>query len=392
MSANNKKRILIFSTAYLPFVGGAEIAVKEITDRLPSTTFGAPGLAYEFEMITLNLDGKQKSQEKIGNVLTHRIGRRGYLYKLLYPFAALYLARRLHKKNPFNATWSVMASFSGFAALFFKFFYPKIPFILTLQEGDPLSRPQRRSFLVRPLFVRIFRYADRIQAISTYLGNFAEKMGAKNKPVIIPNGVDVPLFSAPVAEIEKQKIRQRLPNVSTRLITVSRLVEKNGVGDIVAALKLLPESIGLFIVGAGGLEKKLKAQATNLGLTQRIFFAGHVAYKELPKWLTASDIFIRPSLSEGMGNSFIEAMAAGVPIIGTAVGGIPDFLRDKETGLFCQSKNPQSIAEAVTTLLADSSLKNRLIENGTKLAGDYDWGAIAERMDIEVFSHDQSIL
>ena len=375
MSTNNK-RILIFSTAYLPFVGGAEIAVKEITDRLPG---------YDFEMITLNLDGRQKSEEKVGAVLVHRIGGRGYIYKLLFPFAALYLARRLHKKNPFTMTWSIMASFSGFAALFFKILYPKIPFILTLQEGDPLSRPQRRAAIVYPLFVRIFRHADRIQAISTFLGTFAEKMGAKNPPVIIPNGVDVPLFSTPVSEEVKQKIRQHVPYASTRLITVSRLVEKNGVGDIISALKLLPESVGLMIVGTGALEKKLKEQVIVLGLTARVFFAGHIAYKELPKWLAASDIFIRPSLSEGMGNAFIEAMAAGIPVIGTNVGGIPDFLHEKETGLFCQPHNPQSIADAVKTLLADSALKVKLIESGKNLAQGYDWGHIAARMDREVF-------
>jgi glycosyltransferase involved in cell wall biosynthesis len=376
MSTANK-RILIFSTAYLPFVGGAEIAVKEITDRLP-------GL--EFEMVTLNLDGRQKAEEKVGNVLVHRIGGGGYVYKLLYPFAALYLARRLHKKNLFSKTWSIMASFSGFAALFFKFFYPKITFILTLQEGDPLSRPQRRAALVYPLFVQIFRKADRVQAISTFLANFAKKMGAKVPVEVIPNGVDLPLFSAPVAEAEKQNIRQKLPGVSTRLVTVSRLVEKNGVGDIVAALPLLPESVGLIIVGSGPLEKSLKEKVAKLKLSSRVVFAGLVAYKELPKWLAASDVFVRPSLSEGMGNSFIEAMAAGVPVIGTPVGGITDFLRDRETGLLCQPQNPQSIAEAVKVLLADPSLKVKLIENGKKLAQGYDWGIIAERIKNDVFS------
>lgn len=377
MSATNK-RILIFSTAYLLFVGGAEIAVKEITDRLDAS-------GYVFEMITLNLDGKQKTEERIGSVFVHRIGGRGYFYKLLYPFAALYLARRRHHASPFAATWSIMASFSGFAALFFKVSYPRVPFILTLQEGDPLSRPQRRAAIVLPLFWQIFRQANSIQAISKYLADFAGRMGAKAPIQVIPNGVDLKNFSASVSNEEKQVIRNELPTVTTRLVTISRLVEKNGVGDIIDALGLLPESIGLIIVGTGNLEKKLKNQAAALGLTKRISFVGSVAYKNVPKWLAASDIFIRPSLSEGMGNAFIEAMAAGVPVIGTPVGGIVDFLRDGETGVFCQPHSPSSIAEAVKKLLADPTLQQKLIENGKKLAVSYDWNIIAKRMDEDVF-------
>lgn len=377
MSATNK-RILIFSTAYLPFIGGAEIAVKEITDRLSAS-------GYEFEMITLNLDGKQKLEERIGSVFVHRIGGRGYFYKLLYPFAALYLARRRHRASPFAATWSIMASFSGFAALFFKVSYPRIPFILTLQEGDPLSRPQRRAAIVWPLFWQIFRQADSIQAISKYLADFAGRMGAKAPIKVIPNGVDLKNFSAPVSNEEKQVIRNELPTVTTRLVTISRLVEKNGVGDIIDALRLLPASVGLIIVGTGNLEEKFKNQAAALGLTKRILFVGSVAYKNVPKWLAASDIFIRPSLSEGMGNAFIEAMAASVPVIGTPVGGIVDFLRDGETGVFCQPHSPYSIAEAVKKLLADPTLRQKLIENGKKLAVSYDWNIVAKRMDEDIF-------
>ena len=390
MSATNK-RILIFSTAYLPFVGGAEIAVKEITDRLGVTGNGSTGnsrengTGYEFEMITLNLDGKQKSEERIGSVFVQRLGGGGYFYKLLYPFAALYLARRRHRISAFAATWSIMASFSGFAALFFKVSYPNVSFVLTLQEGDPLSRPQRRAAIVWPLFWQIFRQADSIQVISKYLADFAKRMGAKAPIKVIPNGVDLKNFSAPVSNEEKKVIRNELPAVTTYLVTVSRLVEKNGVKDIIDALRLLPTSVGLIIVGTGKLEKKLKDQAASLSLTKRIFFVGSVAYKNVPKWLAAGDIFIRPSLSEGMGNAFIEAMAVGVPVIGTPVGGIVDFLRDGETGVFCQPHNPSSIAEAVKKLLADPTLRQKVIEHGKKLAMSYDWNIVAKRIDEDVF-------
>ena len=101
-------------------------------------------------------------------------------------------------------------------------------------------------------------------------------------------------------------------------------------------------------------------------------------------------MFVRPSLSEGLGNSFLEAMAAGVPIIGTNVGGIPDFLidpstgsRQAATGLFCETANPKSIAEKIELLLTDEDLRQKLIINGKKaVAEKYDWDKIAARMKV----------
>jgi len=88
--------------------------------------------------------------------------------------------------------------------------------------------------------------------------------------------------------------------------------------------------------------------------------------------LALADVFVRPSLSEGLGNVFLEAMAAGLPIIGTPVGGILDFLKDGETGLFCRIKNPKSIAEKIKEILSDDRLREKLIQNGQKLAEEKD--------------------
>lgn len=103
-------KILIFSVAYHPFVGGAEIAVKEITDRLHDM---------EFHMITVNIDGKEQAEEKIGNVHVHRVGR-GKLGKYSMPFWGVRRALQLHYEIGFDATWAIMASYNAFAALMFK--------------------------------------------------------------------------------------------------------------------------------------------------------------------------------------------------------------------------------------------------------------------------------
>ena len=163
------------------------------------------------------------------------------------------------------------------------------------------------------------------------------------------------------------------------IITVSRLVEKNGVADLIDAVHVLNagsefKNYKLIVVGGGPLEKSLRSKIKNLKLEQNVTIVGEVAPKELPSWLVRADIFVRPSLSEGLGTAFLEAMAAGLAIIGTPVGGIPDFLKDRETGLFCQPKNPKDIADKIMEIVKNQDLRQKLVKNGRKLVEEkYDW-------------------
>ncbi|MDO8590907.1 MAG: glycosyltransferase family 4 protein [bacterium] len=388
-----KKRVLIFSLIYYPrFIGGAEVAVKEITDRL--------GNDFDFDMITLR---KQALKfERIGNVNVYRVGfgwragsnallSRFKIYKYFFPFFAFFKALSLERRNHYDAVWSIMANYAGFGSLFFKLFYSKIPFILTLQEGDPISHIKRRVGVLYPLFKMIFTRADSIQAISYYLAGWAKEMGAKGPSVVIPNGVDFNRFKIPDSGFKNgagEKIRQELGfgKEDILLVTTSRLVEKNAVGDIIGALTFLPDNVKLLIIGTGQLERSLKLKVEKLKLRERVHFIGFVPHEKLPPYLWASDIFIRPSLSEGMGNSFIEAMAAGLPVIATSVGGIVDFLKDGETGLFCEVGNPKSIAQKVEKLIKDSESRNYIVERASRVVKEkYDWNLVAERMKKEVF-------
>jgi len=101
--------------------------------------------------------------------------------------------------------------------------------------------------------------------------------------------------------------------------------------------------------------------------------------------MQVADIFIRPSRSEGQGISFLEAMACKIPVIATPVGGIVDFLKDGETGYFCQPENPESIAETVKRVISDPN-KNQIIENAYEMVKEkYDWDLIARQV-AEIFN------
>lgn len=371
------KRILIFSFVYYPrFIGGAEIAIKEITDRINSSDI-------EFDLVALHLDKKLPKFEKIGNVNIYRTG----FNKYLYPLFACVRASRLHRNKAYDATWAMMANYSGFGALFFKLWHKSVPFILTLQEGDPIDYIKRRVGIFSPLFKMIFTRADRIQTISNYLADFGREMGAKCPIEVVPNGVDTSLFTREYPKTDLEKIRKDLeiPNDAPILITTSRLVVKNAVGDVIKSLEYIPEAYFL-ILGTGYEEAELKKLAVDIGVGERVKFLGFIPHNDMPKYLKASDIFIRPSLSEGFGNSFIEAMAARIPVIATPVGGIIDFLRDKETGLFCEVSSPEDIARKSEIYLHDKNLRDEIIDNAWNMViKDYDWKLVAQNMKERVF-------
>jgi len=369
------KKILIFSTAYLPFVGGAEIAIKEITDRTQTI---------QFDMITARLGGKLPRKEKIGNITIHRVGIGWPLFdKYLLAFYGHKIAEKLHKENKYDLIWAIMASYGGFAASFFKKRNSETRFLLTLQEGDDLKYINRRVGFLRKAFKEIFYRADYIQAISTFLANWAKEQGATCPIEVVPNGVNVEKFNIENLKFNALDLKKKLGFAESDkiIITASRLVKKNAIDDIIKSLQYLPGNIKFLALGDGADRRMLEKLVKELNLSDRVMFEGAYRNDDLPKYLAIADVFVRPSLSEGQGISFLEAMAAGVPAIATRVGGIVDFIRDRETGLFCQVKQPESIAHRVLNVLEDPDLREKIKRNALDIVKiNYDWKNITQRM------------
>lgn len=376
------KKILIFSTVYLPMVGGAEIAVKEITDRISDI---------EFDLICARIDPSLATTERIGKVNVYRVGYGNRFDKFLLPILGTIKARELIQKGTYDRLWSVMAGQASVACAFTKKIFPQIPLVLTLQEGDEEEHLARYVggniflywLLIRPWHLLVFKYANQVTVISEYLRKRAETNGIRVPITLVPNGVDTEKFlmnNSQFSNEDRNTLRASLhfSETDTVLVTTSRLVEKNAVEDIIKSIVLLPETVKLLVIGVGPLEASLRAVVEGYQLQNRVIFQGFVPQTEIPKYLKASDIFVRPSLSEGFGNSFIEAMVAGIPVIATPVGGITDFLVDHSTGLFCLTKDPKSIADKVTVLMSDQKLKDHLVETARSMAvAKYDWSGIA---------------
>jgi glycosyltransferase involved in cell wall biosynthesis len=370
------KKILIFSTAYLPLIGGAEIAVKETTDRL--------GGNFIFDLICARIKKELPAQEKIGNINVFRLGCGcGKLDKFLLPWRGAALATKLHAEQKYDLIWAIMASFGGLAALFFKNKNSQVPYLLTLQEGDSPEHIRARARWLGPYWRQMFQRADYLTAISNYLVDFGKQQGATSPIEVVPNGVDLELFSAQYPDSDLDILRKKLNKAPGEkfIIHTGRLTKKNAVSDIILTLQYLSDNIKLLLLGSGEDEEDLKRLIRETNVAGRVFFLGSLSHSEVAKYLKISDVFVRPSLSEGLGNSFLEAMAAGLPVIGTPAGGIPDFLKDGETGLFCEVNNPKSIAEKINLLFSDEALRQKLIENGKKtVVENYDWDKIAAQM------------
>ncbi len=373
MSDKKIRKVLIFSLAYYPRFGGAEIALKEITDRIPDI---------EFHVLTLNFGGEIR-EEKIGNVIVHRVGNgASYLSKILFIPRAAYAARALHVSLRFDAFWAMM-SYMLFPIVFLRFVGLRVPYLLTLQEGDPWKHMFSRWFILplRPFLSIGFRNASAVSAISTYLGQWATHMGFNGRVAVIPNGVDLNRFI-------------NLPHPpfvvadTVNLVTASRLVHKNAIDEVIRALVLLPKNIQFVIYGGGPDEMKLRKLSEELGVSDRVLFKGHSSHAELARAFSTAHIFIRPSRSEGMGNSFIEAMAVGLPVIATQEGGIADFLFDEKrnlgkpsTGWAVDVDSPEHIALAVKDIISNPGKVARVRANALALVREkYDWNLIARDM------------
>lgn len=384
MSQN--KKIIIFSTAYFPLYSGAEVAVQEISNRLEE---------YDFDVITARLQKNLSKKERIERTTVYRVGFGTSFDKFLLPMLGTWKALQLHKKNNYNIVWSLMASQASVAASFF-YMLTQTKLVVTLQEGDEEEYLKRYVFnidwlyklLILPWHRMVIKKADCITVISQYLKDRAEQAGARASIAIIPNGVRTDIFpkrDKAQARLDLQKYVQ-FPEQAKIIFHHGRLVEKNALEDVITALKLLPKEFIFVNFGTGQDEGKLRKLTRELKLENRVFFyLEYVEHKDIGKLISAADYFCRPSLSEGLGSSYLEAMACGVPIIATSVGGIPDFLKDGKTGVFCETHNPQSITDGILKLEKNPESRERIIQNAYELIQEkYTWPGIAQKTG-EVF-------
>jgi len=227
----------------------------------------------------------------------------------------------------------------------------------------------------------------------TYLGEFTasalRRVIPARKLIRIAPGIDTENF----APRDSSALRSELGLVKTpSIISVGRLVHRKGQDRLIQALPRIRErveGVNLIFVGEGPYKKRLKKIAEELGVSNVVHFLGRVKYSRLAEYLSLGDVFVMPCRSrafglevEGLGIVFLEASAAGLPVIAGDSGGAPDALLAGETGLLVPGNDLAAIAEAAITLLQDPNLRAQFGKRGREwILSDWDWAIWSERFN-----------
>lgn len=358
--SQSKPRVVFLSAFFTPFVSGGERFAVELVKRLSDS--------YEIILVTGRHVSYMKKEEMDGQVRIVRVGFGRYIDKYLYaPLAAL-AAWRLKP----NLVHAGMESFAGIALwMFHRFFNQRTPCLLTLQNGS-MDAPRFQKKFPAWIFKAIHLAPVKVQAISQALAVRARRLGAKDV-VVVPNGAELKAFLLARKQTTKKQ----------RIVGLGRLHVDKGWDVAIRAFAIIAgriPDVQLVIGGAGDQESILKALIEELGLQGRVELVGNVAYEDVPTFIASGLIFVGASRAEGLGNVFIEAQAAGTPPVATRVGGIPDVVRDGETGLLVPPEDPAALGSAMETLLRDEAKREAFRQNGLLNLERYDWSRIAHEM------------
>jgi glycosyltransferase involved in cell wall biosynthesis len=180
------------------------------------------------------------------------------------------------------------------------------------------------------------------------------RMARRTQIVMIPNGVALPTHTPSTSEIAGTRRRFALTDDGPLIASVGRFAPIKGHQHFVAAapavLARFPQAT-FALAGEGECLSELRQQARDLGIERRVRFVGHV--EDVAGFLAAVDVFVMPSLSEGLANALMEAMAMARPIVATAVGGNSELIEHGQSGLLVPPANPAEMADAIIALVAD---------------------------------------
>lgn len=374
----DKRRLLVVSHGFPPYYGGAEHVAGHLAAAAASSG------RWEVDVLTSDIGGRLPARERWRGVNVVRVPARkkkwaNHNVVELHSFLRS-ASRNMEIRRP---DW-ILAHFTlpggevarRWAGRF------GVPYAVVLHGAD-VPDSQKRRFgavypLIKPLVRRVWRQAARVIAVSDGLRELALRTWPGGRIEVVPNGVDIERFRP----AEMPTVRDGGTLV---VVAVARLVEIKGLQHLIAALARIPadmrSQIRLRLCGTGPYEGELRRQVREAGLDEQVEFAGLIAYDEIPRQLRQSDVFVLPSLQEGLPLSLLEAMASGLPVVATAVGGIPGVVKDGVNGLLVPAAAPAALRDALVRLLANPALRQRLGTAARRTAEAWSWSAVWERYE-----------
>ena len=377
-------RILVLNYEYPPLGGGAAVATAALAQGLADR-------GVQVDVVTAGTDGAadrctpESGHERfehpglrVFRVRSRRTGvhQAGMGDAASYLLAALPLIRQLMSIHTYDTIHVFFSLPTG--ALLPLLDLRGTPVVVSLRGSDvpgydPHNRPlQFAHSLLAPLTRWIWRRADRVVAVCESLGMLALHTCPDLRYSVVPNGVDLSLFHP------RTEPRQPGP---IRCLAVARLIERKGLGDLIRAMALLERGrVQLEIVGGGSDEMVLRALAAELGLAKEVRFLGPLPRTEVARRYRAADMFTLPSSAEAFGNVFAEALASGLPIVGSSIGGIPDLVDHGVNGLLVEAGNIGALAGAIRYLADDPELRQQMAQrNRARAEANLEWSQVTRR-------------
>ncbi len=372
-------RILMISEDFLPYIGGISHHVAMLSSALSRRGHSVYLLARVPRASKLNLKGLDDVKITLVPTTMFETGRLHGLRHIEFILKGCGGLGHLVRDMRFDiAHWHGLWSDSVLASLSRRLGVKKLVFtnhsskFLELYSGK-LKRSILRAWLTEP------------DACISPSRELAEKYRAIFKHVrtlYIPNGVDLTAFLNPVDKLQA-RTKLGLPMEGLVVICPRRLCQKNGVHHLLVAVQHTPkESRPLFVIaGDGPMASLLRDQAKSLGVTSHVRFLGAIPYDQMPFLYAASDIAVFPSLMEATSLAALEALACGLPVVASAVGGLKDILEGSAAGILVPPASPEILAKKVFSLIMDVETRKQMANLARVLARQYSWDEIARQTE-----------
>jgi glycosyltransferase involved in cell wall biosynthesis len=359
-------RVVILTTYFRPVVGGVESNAERFARFLHARRF-------EVQVVTKRITSVLPDRDTLEGVPIERIGPFGERsasgkWRLAMPAFHWLLTNR----SRYDVVCCIDYRGVGVSALAARAVTGHRVLLQAQTPGNLLDP----SLLARP-FVAVYRHADAFACISHALEKEAIIAGVPAERVhFLPNPVDMTRFR-PAEASERDSLREKLglPVDSVLCLFVGRLSREKGVMDLMTAWREVRSPHGILLVAGPdmtnhpwdeGYAAREFAERHHLGPSVR--FLGSI--DDVAPLLRTADIVVQPSHFEAQGLSAVEALASGVPVIASAVGGLLDFIRDGDNGMLCPPQNPAALATAIRTLVDDSGLRHRLTSRTRRSVAD----------------------
>lgn len=320
----------------------------------------------------------------------HELVARSVVNKIL--FACFLFAffvetfRRIVSTRPhiLHAHWWMPGGFVGALASY----VTRVPLVVTTHGTD--IEMLRRARWAQPLARFVFARARAIVCVSTYLREqlLTLRVTDAARVHVVPQPVHPLFLMSAVSDQRSAVSSQRLALSASEesavggrwaavggqplniVLTVARLTQQKSIDTLIDALAILRArgyDVRLKIVGDGPERAALEQHARDCKVHEYVEFLGALPQAELPAHYANAAVFVLPSIREGVGLVFAEALLCGTPIIGTASGGVTDIIRDDETGLLVPERDARALADAIERVLRDRAFAARLVANGAAL-------------------------